>query len=132
MKERQYVRYGEAFKRQVVAEIEGGKFVGAATAARAYGIGGSRTISRWQRKYGHPELMAKKVYVMSKEEQDENKALKRRVRELENALANAYMGGLLKDSYLEIACEQLGIEVEAFKKKHVTKLSDARPGKENR
>jgi len=41
MKERQYVRYGEAFKRQVVAEIEGGKFAGAATAARAYGIGGA-------------------------------------------------------------------------------------------
>jgi len=76
--------------------------------------------------------MAKKVYVMSKEEQDENKALKRRVGELEKALANAYMGELLKDSYLEIACEELGIKVEAFKKKHVTKLSDAQPRKGNR
>ena len=57
-------------------------------------------------------------------EKDQKKELKKRIRDLEKALADAHMSGLLKESYLEIACEQLEIDPLQFKKKHVTKLSN--------
>lgn len=127
-----YTRYGEAFKRQVVAEIENGKFSGATAAARAYGIKGGVTVQRWLRKYGREEFMPKKVTVTTMKEQDEVKALKKRVKDLESALADSYMSGLLSESYLEIACEDLGIDVDTFKKKHVTNLSDGPSKKEGK
>jgi hypothetical protein len=36
------------------------------------------------------------------------------VSELEKALADAYMQGLLNESYFEIACERLNMDPEAF------------------
>lgn len=132
MKKRDNIRYGDAFKRQVVEEIESGKFAGATAAARAYGIKGAETVPRWLRRYGREDLLPKKIHISTMTELDENKALKQRVRELEKALADAYMKGLLEESYLEIACGQMGMEVERFKKKHVTKLSDKPRGKELR
>ena len=39
---RSYVRYSEAFKRQVVAEIESGKYATIGEANRVYGIRGDR------------------------------------------------------------------------------------------
>jgi hypothetical protein len=56
-------------------------------------------------------------------EQDEKKALKDRVRQLEKALADSHMKGMLDEAYLEIACRRLGLDVADFKKKSVTKLS---------
>jgi hypothetical protein len=50
-------------------------------------------------------------------EQDETKALRKRVRELEKALADTHMKELLGEAYLEIACKRLGLDVEEFKKK---------------
>jgi transposase-like protein len=125
-----YIRYGEAFKRQVVDEIERGKFTGAYAAGRAYGIKGATTVSKWIREYGSADLLPKKITIHTLDEQDENKELKKRVKELERALADSYMSGLLKESYLEIACERMGTDVEAFKKKHVTNLSGDRRAKE--
>ncbi len=125
-----HIRYGEAFKRQVVDEIEKGKFTGAHAAGRAYGIKGATTVSTWIRKYGNGELLPKKITIHTLDEQDENRELKKRVKDLERALADSYMSGLLKESYLEIACERMGVDVEAFKKKHVTNLSGDRRAKE--
>lgn len=124
-----YIRYGEAFKRQVVHEIESGKFSGAFAAGRAYGIKGSQTVIQWLRAYGREDLIPKRISVTTVKELDETKQLKKRVKELERALADSYMSGLLEESYLQIACEQLSIDVEAFKKKHVTRLSDDRNAK---
>jgi len=129
MQTRTYIRYSEAFKRQVVSEIEAGKHRGASAAARAYGIKGSETVPLWLRRYGRPDAVPKKIHISTMAEEDENKALKQRVRELEKALADAYMKGLLEESYLEIACRQMGVDVDQFKKKHVTKLSQKPPGR---
>jgi transposase len=117
MKQRETVRYSEAFKQQVISELESGKYSGAVAAARAYGIAGTNTINGWLRKYGRRDLMPRRVTVTTMSEQDEKKALKKRVRELEQALANTHMKELLGDAYLEIACQRLGLEVDAFKKK---------------
>lgn len=132
METNSYVRYGEAFKRQVVHEIESGKFSGAFAAARAYGIKGSETVTNWLRTYGREDLLPKKISITTVNELDENKQLKQRVTQLEKALADSYMSGLLRESYLEIACEQMGIAVEEFKKKHVTRLSGDRNTKEQK
>jgi transposase-like protein len=117
MKRSETVRYSEAFKQQVISELEVGKFSGSFAAARAYGIRGTRTIDGWLRKYGRRDLMPRRVTITTMAEQDETKALKKRVRELEKALADTHMKELLGEAYLEIACQGLGLDVEEFKKK---------------
>lgn len=124
MKPKDTVRYSEAFKQQVVSEIEAGKFAGIFAAAKAYGIVGSTTIKGWLRRYGREDLMPRRVTITTMKEQDETKELKERVRQLEKALADSHMKGLLGEAYLDIACRRLGVNAEDFKKKHVTKLSE--------
>ena len=51
MQQRMEVRYSAAFKQQVIAELESGRF-GSITEARAhYQIGGACTIQRWLGRY---------------------------------------------------------------------------------
>lgn len=123
MKPKEQIRYSEAFKQQVISELGAGKFSGPYGASRAYGIKGTMTVIGWLRRYGRGDLMPRRITITTMHEQDEKKALQKRVRELERALADTHMKGLLGDAYLEIACERMGIDVAEFKKKHVTKLS---------
>lgn len=117
MKQTDTIRYSEAFKQQVISELEAGKFRGPFAAARAYGIRGTRTIEGWLRKYGRRDLLPRRVTITTMTEQDEAKALRKRVRDLEKALADTHMKELLGEAYLGIACQRLGLEVEEFKKK---------------
>jgi transposase-like protein len=123
MKPSETIRYSEAFKQQVVSEIEAGKHSGVYAAAKAYGIKGAATVTSWLRRYGRADLMPRRVTITTMSEQDEKKALKDRVRQLEKALADSHMKGMLDEAYLEIACRRLGLDVADFKKKSVTKLS---------
>lgn len=131
MKPSETVRYSEAFKQQLISELEAGKFPGPRAAARAYGIRGAATVTGWLRKYSRSDLMPRRVTITTMEEPDEKKALKQRVRELEKALADTHMKELLGEAYLKIACREMGLSVEEFKKKGATKLSetpkDSRP-----
>lgn len=120
MKAKETIRYSEAFKRQVISELDAGKFGSAFSAERAYGIRGSGTVKSWLRKYGRGDLAGRVVTISTMSEQNEAKALKKRVRELEQALADTHMKGLLGEAYLEIACQRLGLEVADFKKKAAT------------
>jgi transposase-like protein len=129
MEPNSHIKYSEAFKQQVVREVESGKFRCSNHASRAYGIKGATTVTRWLREYGRTDLLPKQITIMTMNEKDETKALKQRVRQLETALADAHMKGLLSDAYLQIACEGLGLEVDQFKKKHVTGLSPKSPSK---
>jgi transposase-like protein len=113
------IRYSEAFKLQVLRELEEGKFSGPWSAARAYGIRGSGTIEYWARRHGRNHLVGKVIRVEKPEEISELKRLRQRVRDLEKALADARLDLKLDEAYLQIACRSAGIEdVEAFKKKH--------------
>jgi transposase len=125
MKPNESVRYSEAFKHQVVSELESGKFSGPYAASQAYGIGGTMTVMGWLRKYGREDLMPKRITITTMTEQDEKKALQKRVRELEKALADTHMKELLGEAYLEIACKRLGQPVEEFKKKAAMPGSEA-------
>jgi transposase-like protein len=116
------IRYSEAFKLQVLRELEEGRFATRASAARAYGIRGGGTIEYWARRYGKTHLLGKVVRVQKPEERDEVRELKKRVRQLEKALANERMDHVLDEAYLRIACRAAGIkDVEDFKKKNEPK-----------
>lgn len=112
------VRYSEAFKQQVVGDIEEGRFRSAHEAAMAYGITGQGTVERWLRNAGRGMLLRKVVRVEKPDEPGEIRRLKDRVRRLEEALADAHMDQALDQSFFEILCEQTGIDQETFKKKH--------------
>jgi len=123
---RSYVRYSEAFKRQVVAELEDGKFSSIGEANRVYGIRGATTVPQWVRKYGSEGILPKKVKIETLKERDELKEARKRIRHLEAALSDAHIDCSLGDSYLKIACERLGIDVSDFKKKNAITLSELR------
>lgn len=123
MKERQRIRYSEAFKRQIVEEVESGKHCSINAVNRLYGIRGSLTVQRWLKIYGRGDYVPKQIKIMSPQEIDETKELKQRVRLLERALADSQMRNLLNESFLDIACERMNTDSETFKKKHATEPS---------
>lgn len=113
------IRYSEAFKMQVVRELEERKIETIEEAKRVYGIRGAVTVRRWIEKYGKGYLLKKVVRVEKVEEQNEKQKLKKRVRQLEKALADAHIDQKISEAYTQIACEVAGIkDIEAFKKKH--------------
>lgn len=112
------VRYSEAFKAQVVREIEAGKLANCHAASERYGIRGQTTVSGWVRKYGRNHLIGKVVRVETVDERDELKRLKQRVRELEALVTDQALDLAVERTYVKLACREAGIQdVEAFKKK---------------
>ena len=123
---KEFVSYSEAFKLQVVEGIGQGKFASILQAQKAYGICGTATIRKWIKKYGKEELLPKRVRVETVAEIDELKETKKRVRDLEKALADSHMDYCLERAFLEIACEQMGTSREELKKNNAIRLADAR------
>lgn len=112
-------QYSEAFKMQVVRELEEGRWGSCHAAGKAYGIGGVTTVRGWVEHYGKNHLLRKVVRVESPEERSELKRLKERVGELEAAYSDAQLDLRLERAYVELACAAAGIgDIEAFKKKH--------------
>ena len=115
------IRYSEAFKREVVRELEEGELSFAAV-QRKYGIWGDGTVQQWVRTYGNG-TRGKVIRVERPEEIDELKRLKERMRRLEAALADANIDLALERAYTRMACERAGIQdVGEFKKKAAGKL----------
>ena len=111
------IRYSEAFKRQVVEELEGGRYRTVLEAQKKYGIRGCSTVQNWVKRYGREHLLPKVVRVERMGEQDRIKTLEKRVHQLEKALADAKLDQVLSQAYLELACEEFGItDLDAFKK----------------
>jgi len=117
MAQRVLVRYSLSFKSKVVGELESGKFDSPSAAGRHYGIGGADTVLSWVRKLGKNHLLAKVVRVETVDERNRLAELKKRVAQLEQALGQTQAEHVLGQAYLKLACEQLGQEVEGFKKK---------------
>ena len=115
-KRREEIRYSEAFKLEVVREVEAGGLAFDAI-SRKYGIRGSTTVSGWVRKYGNGSR-GKVMRVEKPAEQNELKRLKARVRQLESALGDANIDAALERAYTRLACQRAGIaDVAEFKKK---------------
>lgn len=113
---RQEIRYSEAFKREVVREVEDGGLT-FAVMAQKYGIKGRMTVANWVRKYGNGSR-GKVIRVEKPGEINELKRLTERVRLLESALADATIDAALERAYTRLALERAGItDVAEFKKK---------------
>lgn len=113
---RRVIRYSEAFKVEVVREVEaeGKDFE---EVRRKYGIGGNETVQKWVRRYGNG-TRGKIIRVERPEEINELKQLRERTRRLEKALADANLDLALERQYTRLACQRAGIQdVEEFKKK---------------
>jgi transposase-like protein len=103
-------RYAEGFKRQVVREYEAGQSVYALQ--QKYGIGAHVTIKRWVEKYGSAGYRTERVVIQSVEDQQEYKAMKARVRELEAALAESVLNVRMLEAVLEAASEGLHMDLK--------------------
>jgi len=110
------IRYSEAFKMEVVREVESsGKAF--EEIRRKYGIGGCDTVQVWVRRYGNGSR-GKIMRVEKPEEINELKQLRERTRRLEKALADANLDLALERQYTRLACQRAGIDdVVGFKKK---------------
>jgi transposase-like protein len=123
---KEFVTYSEAFKMQIVEEMRQGKFATILQAQKAYGISGMNTIRKWIKKYGGEELLPKRGRVETMAEIDELKEAKKRIRDLEKALADSHMDYCLQRAFLEIACEEMGTSRDELKKNNAMRLADAR------
>ena len=116
-----HVRYSMAFKQQVVSELESGRFGSLDAARQHYGIAGSHTIRGWLARLGRNHLMPKVVRVEKPDEANQVAGLRKQVRQLQQALGQTQLKSVLNEALLEIACQELGVDVESFKKKADTK-----------
>jgi transposase len=115
------IRYSEAFKMQIVRELEAG-LINVDQIRRKYGIGGGYTIRCWVSKYGNGTI-GKVIRVQQPEEINQKEQLQRRVRALERALADTNIDLALERQYARLACERAGIkDVAEFKKKAAGQL----------
>lgn len=123
--ERAAVRYSEAFKLEVVREVERG-VVPFEQVRRKYGILGVATVQRWVRRYGNGSR-GKVMRVEKPEEIDELKRLRERVRRLEGVVADTNLDLALERQYTRLACERAGIQdVAEFKRKAAGRLPTGR------
>ena len=120
-------RYSTAFKRQVVDDIEAGRFATIAMAREHYGIGGESTINYWIKRFGRNELLHKVVRVEKPNEKDQVRELKQQVKKLQRLLGQKEAEKALADEFLEMACDELGMDVEEFKKKEGGQASTRPP-----
>jgi transposase-like protein len=120
------VRYSEAFKLRLVEDIAGGKYTSLNEAMRRNGIRGCSTLGKWIKQYGREDMLPKRIKVETMDEIDELKEARKRIRELEAALADARMDYCLESAFLDIACEQLGTSSEKLKKNNVITLAERR------
>jgi transposase-like protein len=109
------IRYSEAFKMEVVRELET-ELAPAEQVRRKYGIGVG-TIQEWLGKYGNGSR-GRIIRVETPKEINELKKLKERIQRLETALADANVDLVLERAYTRMACQRAGItDIADFKKK---------------
>ena len=114
---KEVLRYSEAFKLQVVRDIESGRYGSCHEATIVYGIRGPGTVASWVRHYGKSHLLRKVVRVETADERREIERLRAEVKEFQAALSEAHLELRLERSYLKLACRAAGEQdVDVFKK----------------
>ncbi len=104
-------QYSLSFKQKVISEIESGKLTKEG-ARRLYGIGGGSVINTWIKKLGKNHLLNKVVRIELKEEVSKLKQLEKEKKALESALAQAHLKLITYETIIEVAEEELGIEIK--------------------
>ena|SRR5688500_9374325 len=116
IEKRVVIRYSEAFKHQVVKEVEDGHCT-CAEAHKKYGIRGVNTIQYWMKRMGKLQGLPKVIRVEKPDEKSKLKELERQIRQLKNSLAETQVRYLMAESQFEIVCEQQGLDPQEVKKK---------------
>jgi transposase-like protein len=93
------VRYSEGFKLRLVEDAARGKYKNLDEGRRRNGIRGGSTLTKWIKQYGREDLLPKRIKVETMNEIDELRAARRRIRELETALADAHMDYCLESAF---------------------------------
>jgi len=120
-RKRQVIRYSEAFKLQVIKEIEVGER-SMNEVRKAYGIGAG-SIQGWMKRMGKFGSLPRMIRVETPDEKNRIKELERQIKELKNALADTQVQCLIAESRFEVVCEQQGWDPEEIKKKLLAKPS---------
>lgn len=114
---RQRRTFSDSLKKEIIRDIEKGKSSVSQT-AREYCVS-ANSIYRWIEKFSH-NLQRGTVLVMQKKSEANQKAeLLKKIKELEAALGRKQLELEVKEKIIEIASEELGIDI---KKKYVTEL----------
>ena len=103
MRRKAEIRYSMAFKQQVVADMEAGRFATLTAAKRSLWITRTLTVRRWLVRVERPD------------EADQIRQFKEQIRQLQQALGQTQMEYVLNESFLRMACERLGVDFEEFK-----------------
>ena len=113
------IRYSRGFKIKLVreAEEEGNN---PHRVSRKYTVGVA-TVMRWVREYGSGKH-GKVIRVERAEEVNELARLRRELRVVKEALADAHVALAVEKAYVDLAAEQLGQKPEVWRKKQ-----DGRP-----
>lgn len=114
LKECFHLHYSEAFKRKVVMKIENG-LLSKDGAKYRYGIRGNSEVLEWCRQFGrlrHPKTQLRTVVMPKKIPEDERSELKRRLKELEAALAEPQTKVEVYEALLEVAKEKTGLDIK--------------------
>lgn len=101
-------RYSTAFKQQITAEYENGASI--AALQRKYGIGGYSTVANWIKKYGRKGLRHQLMVIQNPEEQNEVKALKEKIAQLEKVVAQLTLDKFMLETTLEVVEEEMGAD----------------------
>lgn len=104
-------RYSEAFKQQVIAEIESTGISQNGIKER-YGIGSVASVHGWLKKYGRNDLLNKVVRVETKDERDQLKSLKEEKQRLESALAQSQLKILALETLIDVAEEHYRVDIK--------------------
>lgn len=113
------IRYSRGFKIKLVREAEEGGN-NPHQVGRKYGVKGS-SVMRWAREFGSGKH-GKVIRVERAEEQSELARLRRELRAVKEALADAHVALAVEKAYVDLAVEELGQDGEAWRKKQ-----DGRP-----
>ena len=116
------IRYSEAFKHQIIKEIEE-EGLSLEQVRLKYGIRGFSTIQGWIKRIGKLGALPKIVRVETPDEKARIKELERQVQELKNSLAETQVRYLIAESQFEVICGQQGLDPEEVKKKLSAKPS---------
>jgi len=110
-KQKETKQYSISFKQKVITEIESGKLTKEG-ARKLYGIGGGSVINGWIKKLGKLHLLNKVVRIELKDEGSRLKQLEKEKKALESALAQAHLKLIVYESIIEVAEEELGIDLK--------------------
>src|SRR5436190_9904248 len=90
------IRYSEAFKHQVIREVESGHLT-FLEARKKYGIEGGSTVQNWMKRMGKLGSLPKVVRVETPDEKVRIKELERQIRELKDSLAQTQVRYLIAE-----------------------------------